>query len=44
MLDNKMAWPVGVPGHSMADIRTLAMRSLFDRLEGLCEGATPASP
>ena len=39
MLDNKMAWPVGVPGHSMADIRTLAMRSLFDRLEGLCEGA-----
>ena len=32
------AWP-SVLGRSAHDIRALAMRSLFDRLEGLCEGA-----
>ncbi len=33
------AWPSGVLGHSAESIRALAMRSLFDRLEDLCEGA-----
>ena len=33
------AWPDGVLGHSAASIRMLAIRSLFDRLEDLCEGA-----
>ena len=33
------AWPSGVLGHSAGSIRALAMRSLFDRLEDLCEGA-----
>ncbi len=33
------AWPHSVLGHSAGSIRTLAMRSLFERLEGLCEGA-----
>ncbi|BEP57147.1 sigma-54-dependent Fis family transcriptional regulator [Variovorax sp. V35] len=33
------AWPNSVLGHSAGSIRALAMRSLFARLEDLCEGA-----
>ncbi|HSI61419.1 MAG TPA: sigma 54-interacting transcriptional regulator [Ideonella sp.] len=33
------AWPSTLLGHSGESIREVAMRSLFDRLEGLCEGA-----
>ena len=33
------AWPGAMLGQSAASIREVAMRSLFDRLEGLCEGA-----
>jgi len=33
------AWPGAMLGHSADSIREVAMRSLFDRLEGLCEGA-----
>ncbi|HZT55307.1 MAG TPA: sigma 54-interacting transcriptional regulator [Burkholderiaceae bacterium] len=32
-------WPGAVLGHGADTIRDIAMRSLFDHLEGLCEGA-----